>query len=267
MPREMSCPRGHKLQVSDAHLGQEVRCPTCGVSFVAADPGGGGGGAEVPLIVPQGGTGMAALRARLGLRGNGWSLFSRSAGRPVLMVGLLLVLLARGCDTVGRRAVQRSSAKLALAKSTFDDEYQARQIGLRQDIELIDEEIEKIQAKDERSDADNARIEQRREDRSKAQERLSNLREEQQKEQQSLERTTWRRLEIAARDAQVENQISGYWREMLFVFGSIVLAFGLLVVSWTAEGAERWICLMMLAIITFSLYVGGIAWIPGIPMG
>jgi len=265
MPREMSCPRGHKLQVSDAHLGQEVRCPTCGVSFVAVDPDAGGGGAEAPQIVPQGGTGMAALRARLGL-GGGWSPFSLGVGRPVLMVGLLLVLLARGCDTVGRRSVQRSSAKLELAKSAFDDEYQGKQISLQQDLALADEEIAQIQKKTERSDADNARIEQLREVRSKTQEKLSDLREEQQKKRQALEWTTWLTLQIAARDAQVENQLSAYWREMLFVFGSIVLAFGLLVVSWSAEGAERWICLMMLAIITFSLYVGGIAWIPGIPI-
>ena len=53
---------------------------------------------------------------------------------------------------------------------------------------------------------------------------------------------------------------------MLFVFGTIVLSFGLLIVSWTAQGAERWICLIMLAIITFSLYVGGIAWVAGLPI-
>ena len=29
----------------------------------------------------------------------------------------------------------------------------------------------------------------------------------------------------------------------------------------TGEGAQKWICLIMLAIVTFSLYVGGSAWI------
>ena len=30
------------------------------------------------------------------------------------------------------------------------------------------------------------------------------------------------------------------------------------------QGAARWICLIMLAIITFSLYVGGIAWLSSV---
>ena len=58
-----------------------------------------------------------------------------------------------------------------------------------------------------------------------------------------------------------DHKINGYWRELFFVFAAIVLSLGLLVVSWGAEGAERWVTLMMLAIITFSLFVGGLAWI------
>ena len=46
------------------------------------------------------------------------------------------------------------------------------------------------------------------------------------------------------------------------IFASIVLASGLLVVGWNADGAERWISLVMLAIITFSVYIGGLAWGP-----
>ena len=71
----------------------------------------------------------------------------------------------------------------------------------------------------------------------------------------------WRELEIAARTAGMNHKINGYWRELFFVFAAIVLSLGLLVVSWGAEGAERWITLMMLAIITFSLFVGGLAWV------
>jgi uncharacterized membrane protein len=67
-------------------------------------------------------------------------------------------------------------------------------------------------------------------------------------------------LDIAARTAKTDHTINGYWRELFFVFAAIVLALGLMVVSWGAEGAERWVTLMMLAIITFSLFIGGLAW-------
>ena len=59
----------------------------------------------------------------------------------------------------------------------------------------------------------------------------------------------------------MNHKINGYWREFFFVFAAIVLSLGLLVVSWGAEGAERWITLMMLAIITSNLFVGGLAWV------
>ena len=54
-----------------------------------------------------------------------------------------------------------------------------------------------------------------------------------------------------------------YWREWVFVLSAIVLTIGLLAVSAIAEGAERLVCLIMLAIITFSIFIGGVAWMAG----
>ena len=68
-------------------------------------------------------------------------------------------------------------------------------------------------------------------------------------------------LEKAARDARYNNAISGYWREYLFMLGTIILSLGLLSTGFSADGAAKWICLIMLAIITFSIYIGGIAWL------
>ena len=48
---------------------------------------------------------------------------------------------------------------------------------------------------------------------------------------------------------------------MGFVAGTMVLTAGLLIVGLTGQGARTWICLGILAIIAFSLYVGGTAWI------
>ena len=84
----------------------------------------------------------------------------------------------------------------------------------------------------------------------------------QEREKKKAEAGPWRTLESNARSAMTSYQIDGYWRQIFFVFASIVLASGLLVVGWSAEGAERWISLVMLAIITFSVYIGGLAWMP-----
>ena len=85
-----------------------------------------------------------------------------------------------------------------------------------------------------------------------------------QKAQKNLEAGAWRKLGIAARDAAANNQMNAYWREIFFVFATLILAVGLLAVSWTAQGAERWVCLIMLTILTFSIYIVGMAW-TGIP--
>jgi hypothetical protein len=91
---------------------------------------------------------------------------------------------------------------------------------------------------------------------------LADLQTARQKAQKVFEEGTLRDANIAARDALANNGINAYWREIFFVFATLVLAAGLLAVSWTAQGAERWVCLIMLAIITFSVYVIGIAWTP-----
>jgi hypothetical protein len=56
----------------------------------------------------------------------------------------------------------------------------------------------------------------------------------------------------------------GYWTEWVFVLGSILLMIGLILVGFTGVGAERIICLAMIAIITFSIYIGGIAWLASV---
>jgi hypothetical protein len=70
----------------------------------------------------------------------------------------------------------------------------------------------------------------------------------------------WRALEIAARDAVHKNAMWAYWHEWLFLVGSICLVLGLLQIAFQAKGVEGWICLGMVAMILFSLYVGGVGW-------
>ena len=58
-------------------------------------------------------------------------------------------------------------------------------------------------------------------------------------------------------DATADNQIWGFWRELVFLLGTLALAAALLFVGHTSEGAERWMCLVGLAIILYSVYCRG----------
>ncbi len=62
-------------------------------------------------------------------------------------------------------------------------------------------------------------------------------------------------IDLSARDAILYKDAGSYWREWCFVIGTVILAVGLLTVGFTGRGAERTICLIMIAIITFSIYI------------
>ncbi len=250
MHYEAQCPKGHRLQVTEQHFGQRVACPTCGDVFVVpvlfpADPGKPAAAVPTPpasKAAADSGRWKPALDLAAGM-----PQLSLLAGRPMVAVGLLLVLLARGCDQISLRGVERAEAKVRAAHTEFADVWQTKRAKLEEDI--ASEESKDNKARDEKAVAD-------------ARTRLTELASEEGKDRRKQERGAWRDLEVAGHAAKTSQLINGYWREIFFVFASLVLAAGLLVVSWAAQGAERWITLIMLAIITVSLYIGGVAWLP-----
>ena len=168
-------------------------------------------------------------------------------GQLLLVVGFMLVIGFKGCDTVSQRYAERLKAKSTLATTQFNHEYDLRQARL----EL---ERDEINARPELSDNDRARLE-------KIDELLADLEEERQEEQRRLRRTTWQRLQHDAATADANRQQWALFYTLGFVFGTMLLTVGLLIVGLTGEGAKAWICLGILAIIAFSLYVGGVAWL------
>jgi hypothetical protein len=137
--------------------------------------------------------------------------YGRYFGQPMLLLGLFLVLTARGCDAVGNRGVVGTQAKAERARELSADE--------------------------DKGESD---------------------REEYAKDAEDYAKS--------AKYARYRNQIMGYWRELLFSFGTIVLAIGLLATGFTSEGAGRWICLIMLSILMFAYYIGGVASIHSLPI-
>ncbi len=165
----------------------------------------------------------------------------------MLAAGLILVLLARGCDLLAKRGVDSVTAQAKVAQVQFDDPW-AKQIS------EIERKIATLEEKETPTPADTKEIQD-------ARTSLRDVEKAKQKALRAFQATTLRDVTVAARDAESAYLISAYWREMLFVFGAIVLALGLLLVSWVAEGAERWVSLTMLAIITVSLFIGSAVWV------
>jgi hypothetical protein len=239
MSYETTCPKGHRLQVSDSHLGQRIQCPACNESFVVSDSGRPQ--TPYPPGRPERWNVAPARTSDLGR-------LSLLAGRPMVAVGLVLVLLSKGCNSISQHGVERAEAIAKKAAEQFDDDVKVKQLDLQQQIEEITTRGE-IKPDDQKKIDDLKR-------------RQAELAAASARDRKVKEAGEWRELEIAAREAARRNKVDGYWRELFFVFAAIVLALGLLIVSWGAQGAELWATLMMLAIITFSLFIGGLAWTP-----
>lgn len=145
---------------------------------------------------------------------------STPIAKILVLAGLTLVLLAQGYDAVSQAKSGRLSAKLSLAKTEFKEEW--------------DQKME--DAKDSER---------------------SQLAKDMRKAREQLEKDDWKELQRDASHAQYDQPINAYWLRWLSLLGSIALVIGLLLVGFYGTGPERMVCLIMLAIITFALFVGG----------
>jgi hypothetical protein len=237
MPYETTCPKGHRLQVSDSHLGQRIQCPACNESFVVPN----GSRTPAPSSNRGGWTVSPAMAVDL-------PRLARWTGRPLVVVGLLLALLSKGCDAINQHGAVRASALAQAAVDQFEEDVQFKK-------QVLQNEIKGLSSRDDLKADDRKKLDELRKE-------AAELDAQAAKDRKSKELGEWRDLRSAARNAKRTLAVNGYWHELFFVFAAIVLVFGLLIVSWAAEGAERWISLVILAVITYSLFVGGAAWMP-----
>ncbi|MBS3734600.1 MAG: hypothetical protein KGY99_06700 [Phycisphaerae bacterium] len=159
-------------------------------------------------------------------------------GKIAVGVGLLLVLLGRGCDSIASRGVLRANARADNIKAEFDGDWEPKM----------------REARDAISDADNV------EQRSKARERLEKVEKEKSEARKDIQEDL-DKARSKARIAATSAAMRAYWYEWMFVIGSIVLVAGLLTTAASGTWPERIVCFVMLAIIAFSIYIGGVAWL------
>ncbi len=164
-------------------------------------------------------------------------------GRLVLVAGLILVLMGRGgCGKLAQSAARSRDAKAKLVRNSFDDEcYDAKA--------KLERKIRDLRLKNKPNDKDKDRL--------RAYEKeLNQLEAKQRAERIALQEGKWRRLENAARDAQIKLLKGAYWHQWLFIIGVIVLAAGLFMVTAAAHGAEKIIFLIVLAVMTLGAFFG-----------
>ena len=122
MPYETTCPKGHRLQVSDSHLGQRIQCPACNESFVVSD------GGRMPPPPARAGRGFLARAPARSASDSGPA--ARWTGRPLVAIGLILALLPKGCESINQHSRRPdASAAAQAAVEQFDEDQPVQRTG------------------------------------------------------------------------------------------------------------------------------------------
>jgi len=169
-------------------------------------------------------------------------------GQWMILFGLALVLLAKGCDATATSYADWYNARVEATRLSVEEKFAQEEAELTRDIE----DILAI------PDAD--RTNKQSVELSKLRDRRDELQEERAQDLRKLQAERLVGQEFDARSANIAARQWRLWTQRVFTFGTLVLAIGLLAVGFTGSTGQRWICLIMLAVVLFSVYVGGMAW-------
>ncbi|MEM6749699.1 MAG: hypothetical protein AAGA57_04480 [Planctomycetota bacterium] len=173
-------------------------------------------------------------------------------GYLLLLVGLVLVVAARGMDNLSADGAARAKAKLQLAQNELVQKYAERSKPLESEIAKLNADMTGEMSGEDRNTATQT-LKTKRDELGKVQKEFAD-------ERATLQAGEWLELQADSDNAVPKAQMQGYWHEMGFVAGTAVLTLGLVIVGFGGTGSERWLCLIMIGLITFSLYISGMAW-------
>ena len=162
-------------------------------------------------------------------------------GKSLLAVGLLTLLLARGCDSLAARNISRLKAIPVARQRQFEGDWARERQRIARELGAA-----AANASPTGSSVDALRQE------------LEQINQNNRAQMTELEAGPWNQMRIAAAAAESDNHIWRYWREAAFLAGSISLAAGLLMIAFTAPGPDRWLCLGMICAILFGLFLSGL---------
>lgn len=156
--------------------------------------------------------------------------------RTMTVLGLLIVLGARGCDSLARRNLARLEAIPIANKRQFQDAWDGERVRIESRLAAGGESAaEAVSVKRE----------------------LEALNETNKSRMQQLESGEWRRQLSAAEAARTDDSVSGYWREVAFLLGSFLLVVGLSAAAFSPGSApDRWLSIALLAVIVHALFIG-----------
>jgi hypothetical protein len=168
----------------------------------------------------------------------------RRFARVLTALGLLLAIFARGCEAIGVRSAGRLEAKVQLAEARFERTWRTRLLPLEQQRRDL--------SASNAGDAQALRA---------VQQELAALESQKQQEHVELSEGAWRELAAAAKEAQLNQRMWGFWREICVWLGAGLLLAGALGLTYFAQGAERWLGIALLAVIAWTVFSPQAPWL------
>ncbi len=170
-------------------------------------------------------------------------------GSLLLLIGLILVVFAKGCSSLALISASDTASDARLEVMEFEHETEAKSNSIQSEIDEIN-----AMDREDRTESDDER-------KKELEEELKEWRDDRRDEKKKLSQGEWHEAQFDAQTAMMKLPGKQYFYEAFFIFGSLVLIVGLLVVGFSETGPARWVALIMIAILTFSIYIGGAAWI------
>jgi hypothetical protein len=258
----VTCECGAQFRAKDEHAGRRAHCPQCGRELtIPADPPDDDPADDQSFPVIQETPPLPAPPSSSKRRLPSSVGFNRITGIACLLSGLLLVLFARGCDALGNRATAAAAVKYQVAQSEFRYEWNDKKSDLEDELQDLRGRLGMGAPGRSDENLTPERRTQLMEDLQKKNEELADINAQELKARRKLERGDWRELQRNSEKKRASNVTAHYWREWMFLFGTAILTFGLVAIGFTGDGAERIVCLVLVGVMVFSVYIGGIAWI------
>lgn len=157
----------------------------------------------------------------------------------VAVTGMLMVVLSRGCDTLGERYATRMQSIAAASPRQFEEQWDQERIRLDRALAALGTSSE-LQSERESLEQQQGQLD----------DNMEALKAE-------LSESVWRNQATAAQLARDSHQQWGFWREVVVFAGTLILTLGSLAVGIQGTGPERWISIAMLGVVGASALFGG----------
>jgi hypothetical protein len=159
---------------------------------------------------------------------------------PMVLIGLLGVLLTKGCGDLTAISAKKATNNLRIAAAEFEQKYDDQMAEINDELAAI------ASGKGEKS-----RLQELTDRRTAVLKRKS-------EERRDLTKGAWRSMQRDARMVPLKRAQKVWWYRVGFLIGSFVLTLGLLSIVSSGQPTERVFALVLLAIITFSAFGGAV---------